>query len=202
MGDLTVNIHEAKTHLSRLVERVEGGQEIVIARAGRPVARLVPYRARTSPRMPGQWRGLVASPPTSIKPTSRSWIASSLILLLDAHAVLWWLADDPTLGTAARWAITDPVNDVLVSAASIWEIQIKRALGKLGAPVGLVEALDDAGFDVLPVTGHDAEHAVSLPPHHHDPFDRMLVAQADRVGAIVVSRDVAFAAYGTDVITA
>jgi prevent-host-death family protein len=55
----SINIHEAKTHLSRLVERVEAGEEIVIARAGRPVARLVPYRARTQPRHPGAWRGLV-----------------------------------------------------------------------------------------------------------------------------------------------
>jgi prevent-host-death family protein len=59
MSDTTVNIHEAKTHLSRLVERIEAGEEIVIARAGRPVARLVPYRARTRPRTPGVWRGLV-----------------------------------------------------------------------------------------------------------------------------------------------
>jgi prevent-host-death family protein len=59
MGDTTVNIHEAKTHLSRLVERIEAGEEIVIARAGRPVARLVPYRARTRERTPGAWRGLV-----------------------------------------------------------------------------------------------------------------------------------------------
>jgi prevent-host-death family protein len=59
VADPTVNIHEAKTHLSRLIERVEAGQEIVIARAGRPVARLVPFRPRTSPRVPGIWRGLV-----------------------------------------------------------------------------------------------------------------------------------------------
>ena len=59
MADPTVNIHEAKTHLSRLVERVEGGEEVVIARAGRPVARLVPFRARTAPRVPGIWRGRV-----------------------------------------------------------------------------------------------------------------------------------------------
>lgn len=59
MAGPTVNIHEAKTHLSRLIERVEAGEELVIARAGRPVARLVPYRARTSPRVPGQWRGRV-----------------------------------------------------------------------------------------------------------------------------------------------
>jgi PIN domain nuclease of toxin-antitoxin system len=125
-----------------------------------------------------------------------------VILLLDAHAVLWWLADDPTLDPAARSAIADPANDVLVSAASIWEIEIKRALGKLAAPVGLVATLDEAGFDVLPITGPDAERAGSLPPHHRDPFDRMLVVQAERVGAIVVSRDPAFVAYGTDVLEA
>ena len=125
-----------------------------------------------------------------------------MILLLDANAVLWWLADDPTLDPVARAAIADPTNDVLVSAASIWEIEIKRALGKLSAPDGLVAAVDAAGFDVLPITGHDAERAGSLPAHHRDPFDRMLVAQADRVGAIVVSRDTAFVAYGTDVLSA
>ena len=125
-----------------------------------------------------------------------------MILLLDAHTVLWWLADDSTLDTSARATIADPANDVLVSAASVWEIEIKRALGKLDAPIGLVDALDVTGFDVLPVTGRDAERAGSLPAHHRDPFDRMLVAQADRVGAIVVSRDPVFAAYGVDVLTA
>ncbi len=63
MTESTVNIHEAKTHLSRLVQRVETGEEVVIARAGRPVARLVPYRVRTSPRVPGQWRGRVRIAP-------------------------------------------------------------------------------------------------------------------------------------------
>jgi prevent-host-death family protein len=63
MAEPTVNIHEAKTHLSRLIERVETGEDIVIARAGRPVARLIPYRARTNPRVPGQWRGLIEIAP-------------------------------------------------------------------------------------------------------------------------------------------
>ncbi len=125
-----------------------------------------------------------------------------MILLLDAHTVLWWLADDPGLDRVARSAIADPRNDVLVSAASIWEIEIKRALGKLMAPIGLVATIDETGFDVLPITGHDAESAGSLPAHHRDPFDRMLVAQAERVGAIVVSRDTAFLAYGTEVLGA
>jgi prevent-host-death family protein len=63
MSDAMVNIHEAKTHLSRLVERIEAGEEIVIARAGRPVARLVPYRARARPRTPGAWRGQIRLAP-------------------------------------------------------------------------------------------------------------------------------------------
>lgn len=125
-----------------------------------------------------------------------------MILLLDAHAVLWWLADDPTLAPQARSAIADPSNDILVSAASIWEIEIKRALGKLDAPVGLVDAVGSAGFDVLPITGPDAERAGSLPALHRDPFDRMLVAQAERLGALVVSRDAAFDLYGANVLTA
>lgn len=125
-----------------------------------------------------------------------------MILLLDDHTILWWLADDPALDPLARSAIADPMNDVLVSAASVWEIEIKRALGKLDAPAGLVSSLEEAGFDVLPITGQDAERAGSLPAHHRDPFDRMLVAQADRLGAIVVSRDPSFLAYGTDVLSA
>lgn len=125
-----------------------------------------------------------------------------MILLLDARAVLWWLADEAALDAAARLAIADPTNGVLVSAATIWEIEIKRALGKLDAPAGLLDAVEEAGFDVLPITGPDAELAGSLPAHHRDPFDRMLVAQADRVGAIVVSRDAAFLAYGVDVLSA
>jgi PIN domain nuclease of toxin-antitoxin system len=125
-----------------------------------------------------------------------------VILLLDAHAVLWWLADDDTLDAPARAAIADPANDVLVSAATVWEIAIKRAIGKLDAPTGLLEVLDRAGFDVLPITGGDAERAGELPRHHRDPFDRMLVAQASRLDALIVSRDAAFADYGVPVLKA
>jgi PIN domain nuclease of toxin-antitoxin system len=125
-----------------------------------------------------------------------------MILLLDAHALLWWLADDPTLDRAAFGAIEDPTNDVLVSAATVWEIAIWRALGKLEAPDGLVEAADRAGIDIVPVTGADAETAGALPAHHRDPFDRMLVAQASRIGAVVVSRDRAFGDYGIPVLPA
>ncbi|MGH2464082.1 MAG: type II toxin-antitoxin system VapC family toxin, partial [Candidatus Limnocylindrales bacterium] len=94
-----------------------------------------------------------------------------MILLLDAHALLWWLADDPTLDRGAFRAIQDPANDVLVSAATVWEIAIKRSIGKLEAPDGLVAVIDQAGMDLVAVTGADGEAAGGLPARHRDPFD-------------------------------
>jgi PIN domain nuclease of toxin-antitoxin system len=125
-----------------------------------------------------------------------------VILLLDSHAVLWWLADDTELAGPAKRAIADPTADVLVSAGTIWEIAIKRAIGKLDAPDGLLDVLDESGFQVLPILGLDTERAGALPAHHRDPFDRMLVAQASRLGALIVSRDPAFAAYDVEVLPA
>jgi PIN domain nuclease of toxin-antitoxin system len=125
-----------------------------------------------------------------------------VILLLDAHALLWWLADDPTLSADARAAIAAPANDALVSAGTVWEIEIKRALGKLSAPDGLVDAIDASSLGSLPILAADGERAGRLPAHHRDPFDRMLVAQALRLEAVIVTRDTAFAPYGVDVLTA
>lgn len=125
-----------------------------------------------------------------------------MILLLDAHALLWWLADDPGLDDGARRAIGDTANDVLVSAATAWEIEIKRALGKLASPDGLDRAIEQAGFDGLPISVADAVRAARLPAHHRDPFDRMLVAQAMRLDALIVSRDTGFVSYGVDVLAA
>lgn len=125
-----------------------------------------------------------------------------MILLLDAHAILWWLADDPTLSRPARAAIRAPANDVLVSAASVWEIEIKRALGKLEAPDGLIDAIASAAFGAVPITASDATRAARLPAHHRDPVDRMLVAQATRLDAIIVSRDASFEAYEVEVLAA
>jgi PIN domain nuclease of toxin-antitoxin system len=125
-----------------------------------------------------------------------------VILLLDAHAVLWGLADDPTLADDARAAIAASSNEVLVSAATVWEIEIKRALGKLSAPDNLVDAIDASGFSSIPIVATDAERAGRLPAHHRDPFDRMLVAQALRVDAVIISRDAVFEPYGIAVLTA
>ena len=125
-----------------------------------------------------------------------------MILLLDAHALLWWLADAAELSDQARRAIADPANEVLVSAASIWEIEVKRAAGRLEAPEELLEDLDRARIDALPLTAVDAVAAARLPLHHRDPFDRMVVAQAQRLDPIVVSRDRAFEAYDVPVLLA
>ena len=125
-----------------------------------------------------------------------------MILLLDAHAFLWWLRDEAGLHPGARTAIADPANEVIVSAATIWELEIKRALGKLEAPSDLVATIQAESFSWLPVLGEDAARAGRLPLHHRDPFDRMLVAQATRLDAVIVSRDRAFDAYEVPVLRA
>jgi PIN domain nuclease of toxin-antitoxin system len=121
-------------------------------------------------------------------------------LLLDAHALLWWLADDPSLDRNARDLIADPTNEVIVSAVTVWEIAIKRAIGKLSAPDGLAAVLERSGFIEAPVTAADAERAGGLEAIHRDPFDRMLVAQAVRLRAVVVTRDPVFVRYGTETV--
>jgi len=125
-----------------------------------------------------------------------------MIALLDAHALIWALTDDPRLSKDARAAVKDPVNEVLVSAATAWELSIKEASGKLTLTGSLLEDIETAGFTWLPITPGDAVSAAALPVHHRDPFDRMLVAQAIRLDAILVTRDRNLAAYGVEVLTA
>ena len=117
-------------------------------------------------------------------------------LLLDSHAYLWWLADDQRLGVRARKAITDPTNAVLVSAATIWEIAIKAALGRLDLhDADVVAEIAANRFIELPITAAHAAAAAALPRHHDDPFDRMLIAQAQIEHLRCVTRDPAFSAY-------
>ena len=125
-----------------------------------------------------------------------------MILLLDAHAILWAIGEPEALAGGARNAIRDPANDVVASAGSIWQIEIKRSLGKLRVEVDLVPELERVGVGVLSITAADATRAARLPLHHRDPFDRMVVAQAQRLGAVVVTRDRAFSAYEVDVLPA
>ena len=121
-------------------------------------------------------------------------------LLLDSHALLWWLLGDTSLSDRARSAIADRSNDVFVSAASAWEISIKHKQGKLPAAGRLVSSLDvmvsGQGFVELPITIENADAAGMLPLVHKDPFDRMLVAQAFISKLVLVSNDAVFDAYG------
>lgn len=122
-----------------------------------------------------------------------------MALLLDTHALLWWLAGE-TLEDEAAARIADPQTLVAVSAASIWEASIKRALGKLDVPSSLADAVVASGFEPLPITARHAERAGALPTHHRDPFDRMLVAQADLEGLTLVTRDASFEPYGVSLL--
>lgn len=116
-------------------------------------------------------------------------------LLLDTHALLWWMEDNRTLSREARASIGDGHRDVYVSAATAWEISIKKTLGKLEAPDDLDAALSKNAFRELPITIAHATAAGQLPNHHSDPFDRMLVAQAKIENLTLVTRDENIAKY-------
>jgi PIN domain nuclease of toxin-antitoxin system len=121
-------------------------------------------------------------------------------LLLDTHVLLWSLDDVSRLSPSALEAVGDGATEVFVSAASAWEISIKRAIGKLQAPADLRDAIREASFMDLDVTFAHASRAGGLPPHHSDPFDRMLVAQAQSEGLTLVSADERLAAYDVQIL--
>ena len=123
-------------------------------------------------------------------------------LLLDTHVLLWWLGDDPTMSQQARAALADGSNPAYVSSAVIWEISIKRAIGKLKVPKRFRAVLDDQPFEPLDITPEHAHAVGDLPLHHRDPFDRMLVAQAKIEGLTLVTRDKHLAAYELAILAA
>jgi PIN domain nuclease of toxin-antitoxin system len=110
-------------------------------------------------------------------------------LLLDTHVFLWWLNNDRQLGADTRRAIEKPENTVFVSAATAWEIAVKRGSGKLEAPGDIVEWIEQSSFSGLPIAVEHAVAAAELPMHHSDPFDRVLVAQAQLEEMTLVSHD-------------
>jgi len=123
-------------------------------------------------------------------------------LLLDTHALLWWLDDHSSLSKKARTSISDGMNSVFVSAAVIWEIEIKKALGKLKIPSDFRQVLAQQSFEMLPVTVEHAYAVGDLPTYHRDPFDRMVIAQARVEGFTVVTRDSIFGRYKIPIIQA
>ncbi len=122
-------------------------------------------------------------------------------LLLDTHVFLWWLEDSPRLGAAARDAIADPGVPVYVSAASAWEISIKRVRGRIDlSDEGFALGMREGGFSELPMTAMHGLAAGTLPDHHRDPFDRMLVAQAQTEGLRLVTHDKMLEPYSVDIL--
>jgi PIN domain nuclease of toxin-antitoxin system len=123
--------------------------------------------------------------------------------LLDTHVLLWWIEDNPKLKKRVRAIITDPDNEAVVSAATLWEAAIKRALGKLRfeTPV-LLDSLHQGGIRILPITAEHALAAGDLPRHHDDPFGRMLVAQAIAEGFTLITSDPWLQSYQVAVVQA
>ena len=123
-------------------------------------------------------------------------------VLLDTHTFLWWMDDNVSLSATARGLIADEDNDVLVSAASAWEIATKYRLGKLpeaeAVATNVAVRIADEGFESMAISVADAERAGRLPGHHRDPFDRMLIAQALGHDLAIVSVDAEFDRYGVN----
>lgn len=127
-------------------------------------------------------------------------------LLLDTHVVIWALVTPEELSDGVAAAISDPDNDVFVSTASVWEIAIKEAAGKLRLPgpagTWLMPAVAATGISMIEILPKQALEAAALPKHHGDPFDRMLIAQARDRGCTLVSRDARFPHYDVALMTA
>jgi PIN domain nuclease of toxin-antitoxin system len=122
-----------------------------------------------------------------------------LRLLLDTHLLLWWLEASPSLSVEAREMIRDPENTVFVSAVSLWEIWLKQSLGKLRLPADFSERLAAESFESLPLMAAHTRQVAELPWLHRDPFDRMLVAQAQVEKLVLLTADEALASYGAAV---
>ena len=123
-------------------------------------------------------------------------------LLLDTHIFLRWVSDWDQIAQPPREAIADPVNEGFVSAVSGWEIGVKKAKGRLTAPDNLAAVIEAKQLRHMPLTLEHAERAATLPPHHRDPFERILVAQAQAEGLTLVTRDVRLPLYNVSTIRA
>ncbi len=123
-------------------------------------------------------------------------------LLLDTCVLLWWFDDPTLLSEQALTAIKDQDNKIIVSVVSAWEIAIKKALGKLESPENLKEMITDSEFELIPINYEHAWQVKDLPPHHRDPFDRLLVSQATIENLTLVTRDPKLKPYNVPILEA
>jgi len=117
-------------------------------------------------------------------------------LLIDTHILLWADQRPRQIAPTLRTVMRDETNEIVVSAVTVWEIAIKRAIGKLRFDRPIIAAVLALGFEILPVSGAHAEHAGGLPPHHSDPFDRLIIAQAYLEGMVLGTQDWRMLPYG------
>jgi PIN domain nuclease of toxin-antitoxin system len=117
-------------------------------------------------------------------------------LLIDTHILIWADERPRRITGTLLAAMRDETNEIAVSAATVWEIAIKRAIGKLRFDRPIVATVQALGFEILPVAGAHAEHAGSLPPHHNDPFDRLIIAQAYLERMVLGTQDRLMRPYG------
>lgn len=224
-----INIQEAKTHLSRHLEEVANGVELIIAKAGKPMAKLVPYEVtrperrlgRLAQGIPEESADCWAPDPDLLDSTDddlyrmgeedrvaeeprtlRSQTRSGRRILLDSHAVYWAMVRPEELRPDAREQLIDPANEVFFSAASIWELEIKAKKGKLLLPRYFLETLRDEHFEELSVSADHAVHTSRLPMIHQDPFDRILIAQALAEGMHFMTRDETIPLYDVPILKA
>tara|TARA_Y100001963_G_scaffold114252_1_gene158395 strand:+ start:672 stop:1058 length:387 start_codon:yes stop_codon:yes gene_type:complete len=123
-------------------------------------------------------------------------------ILLDTHVLIWWMSGDEQLGLNAQKHISNTENSIYVSSASVWEMSIKQQLGKLSVPDAIESLVEELGFSALPISLFHGQQAGRLPTHHHDPFDRMLIAQAQAEGLQILTKNEHFPAYGVRLINA
>lgn len=109
--------------------------------------------------------------------------------LLDTHIILWWVTDPEKISLSTRKIIENKKNSLFISAASIWEMGIKKSIGSLDYPESLIHVLTRSGFKTIPITPEDAMSAANLPMIHKDPFDRMLIIQAKIRNYIIITND-------------
>ncbi len=123
-------------------------------------------------------------------------------ILLDTHALIWWMCGDKKLGHDAKEQIATVENTIYISAATVWEMSIKQQMGKLTVPDDIESLIEELGFNALPISLFHGQQAGRLPMHHRDPFDRMLIAQAQAEGLQILTKDEYFPDYSVRLIDA
>ena len=122
--------------------------------------------------------------------------------LLDTHVLLWTIFEPGKLSSEARRLISDRQNIICISIVSLWEISIKKNIGRLDIPEEFFQVVRNGGFEILPLTIEEVQEYQTLPLHHRDPFDRMLIVHARQQKLILITRDTEISKYEVEIITA